>query len=104
MVLYIFYLLSRSKYLTSNQNTLLRLGTLYSVTMLMGTLSMRASYFYDMYLIGSAVLIFSDKKAPEWLRYAVIILVLATSYYSMQIWMNSEWWNHGIYHSLLGDW
>ena len=104
IVLYVYYLLMRSKFIDPSTNSLIRVGLLYSMMMLMGSLSMRASYFYDMYLLASSLIIFSDKKVPEWLRYGVVALVLATSFYSMHIWMNSDWWNHAVYHSLLGSW
>jgi len=104
IILYVFYLLKRSKFLDANTNSLMRMGMLYSVMMLMGSLSMRASYYYDMYLLASSTIIFADKKMPEWLRFGVVSLVLATSLYSMQVWMNSDWWHHSVYHSLLGDW
>ena len=104
IALYTMYFQFRRDAICPKVNSLIRMGLLYSVTMLMGSLAMRASYFYDMFLIASAVTIFSDKKTPEWLRYAVVFLLIATSYYTMRVWMNSEWWNHETYHSLLGDW
>ncbi len=104
LALYIIYFQTRREAQRPKDNSLIRMGILYSITMLLGSLSIRASYFYDMFLIGSAVTIFSDKKAPEWLRYAVVFLVIATSFFSMRIWMNSEWWDHGTYHSLIGSW
>lgn len=104
IAIYIAYFQMRRESLCPKDNSLIRMGILYSITMLMGSLSIRASYFYDMFLIGSAVTIFSDKKAPEWLRYAVVLLLIATSCFSMRVWMHSEWWNHGTYHSLLGSW
>ena len=104
MIMYIQYFIYRNHSLDAKKSSLIRMGILFNVTMLMGSLSSRASYFYDMFLIASAVSIFADREAPQWLRYSIVILVIATSLYSMQVWMNSEWWNHGVYHSLIGNW
>ena len=105
VVLFIVYFYRNRNRLIPNQNSLLRLGILYSVTFFLGSLSMRAMYFYDLFFIASVVNIYSDRKTSEDLRYAVAFLAIIVSLYSMfYVWMGSEWWNHGTYHSLLGDW
>lgn len=105
VALFIRYFRQRGKYLSSNENSLLRVGLLFTVTAFLGSLAMRASYFYDVFFIVAVVKVFSDKQAGEALRYSLLILALLTSYYSMFIvWMESEWWNHAVYHSLLGSW
>lgn len=105
VALFIIYFRQRGKYLSSNENSLLRVGLLFTVTAFLGSLAMRASYFYDVFFIVAVVKVFSDKLADEALRYSLLILALLTSYYSMFIvWMGSEWWNHAVYHSLLGSW
>lgn len=91
--------------LSQKENSLLRLGLLFSMSLLLGSLSMRASYFYDMFYIGSVVKIVSDKKASAPLRYGLLLLALVSSYYSMfVVWMGSPYWDHSVYHSLLGNW
>lgn len=105
MVFFIIYLYKRGDVLKPETNSLLRVGMLYCVASLMGSLAMRASYFYDMFFLSSVVTVFSDKKAPNWLRVCIVVLAIAVSYYSMFIvWMQGDWWGHGTYHSLLGDW
>ena len=82
-----------------------RVGILFSVFLLMGSLSMRSSYFYNMFFIVSVTKVFADKKANLLLRFTIVSLALLTSLYSMYIvWMGSPWWDHAVYHSLLGDW
>ena len=102
---FILYFKQRGKALSQNENSLLRLGLWFSVSLLLGSLAVRASYFYDMFFIGAVVRIFSDKKAPELLRYSFLYLAIGSSYYSMfHVWMGAPWWNHAVYHSLLGSW
>ncbi len=105
VVLFLKYFLNRGHSLSPENNSLLRLGILYSVMFFLGSFSTRASYFYDLFYIGSVVLVYSDKRASQNLRIAVVALAIVTSLYSMfYVWMGSQWWNHGVYHSLLGDW
>lgn len=105
VVFIIMYFLQRGKDLKNEENSLLRVGLLYTVMYFLGSLAMRSSYFYDMFYIGTVITIFSDKRANPIVRYGLLALALVTSYYSMfHVWMGVEWWNHGTYHSLLGDW
>lgn len=105
VVFIIMYLMQRGKKLKAEKNSLLRVGLLYSVMFFLGSLSMRSSYFYNMFFIGSVILIFADKRASPIVRFGLLVLAIVTSYYSMfHVWMAGEWWNHGTYHSLLGDW
>lgn len=105
IIMFLVYFNQRGKTLSSDKNSLLRMGMFFSMTFFLGSLAMRASYFYDMFFIASVVRIFSDKKAKMELRWGILLLAIATSFYSMfYVWMGSPWWNHGIYHSLLGDW
>lgn len=101
----IYTLYKNSNSLSRNENSLYRLGLLYLFFSFIGSLSMRASYFYDIFFILTIVSIFSDKRNPVVLRYGLLLLAIIVSYYSMFIvWMGSQWWNHDVYHSLIGDW
>ena len=105
IICFILYFKQRGKTISQYENSLLRLGLWFSVSLLLGSLAVRASYFYDMFFIGAVVKIFSDKKAPELLRYGFLFLTIVSSYYSMfHIWMGAPWWDHAVYHSLLGSW
>ena len=105
IVFVVYYFLERGKYLKPEENSLLRIGILYSVMYFLGSLSMRSSYFYDMFYIGTVITIFSDKRAKPFVRFGLLTLVIVTSCYSMfQVWMGSPSWNHSVYHSLLGSW
>lgn len=104
LALFSIYLLNVDK-LTKEQNSTIRIGMFFSVMALLGSLSMRSSIFYDMFFIASVVIAFSDKRANLLLRISLLTMALVTSYYSMfHIWMGSEWWNHEVYHSLIGNW
>lgn len=105
IVLFIIYFIKRGDSLVSKDNTLLRIGILYSVMFFFGSLSTRSSYYLDLFYIGSVIMIFADKKMAGFYRYAILALAIVTSFYSMFIvWMGAPSWNHSIYHSLLGSW
>lgn len=105
IICFVAYLNQRGNSLSLDENSLLRLGLLFSVSLLLGSLAMRASYFYDLFFIGSVVKIVSDKKASNLLRYGLLFMAIISSYYSMfYVWMGSSYWDHEIYHSLLGSW
>ena len=102
---FIRYFMERGSSLDMKENSLLRIGILYSVMFFFGSLSARSSYYLDMFYIGSVIMIFNDKKMDSIFRYAVLALAIITSYYSMfHVWMGAPSWNHEIYHSLLGSW
>lgn len=105
IVLLLFYFSSRGYALSESENSMIRLGILYSAMFFLGSLSMRASYFYDMFYIGSIITIVNDKRAKLWLRLSIVSIAIVTSIYSMFIvWMGAPSWSHSIYHSLLGSW
>ena len=104
IILFVAYLAQRGKFLNPKTCSLLRIGLLFPIIGLMGSLATRSSYYLDIFLLASAVTIFTDKHASPVIRVSTILLVIATSLYSMIIWMNSEWWNHDVYHSLFGSW
>ena len=104
--MFIGYLLKHGKDLNKSQNSLIRLGILFSVMAFLGSLSMRSSSYYDMFYIATVVLIFSNnKRVSTAFRYSLVFMAILVSCYSMfRVWMGSEWWNHEIYHSLIGNW
>lgn len=105
MIFFVVYLQKRSRGITQKENSVIRMGLLFAVSLLLGSLSMRASYFYDVFFIAAVIKIYSDKKASETLRYGLLFLAIVSSYYSMfRVWMGSPWWDHAVYHSLLGNW
>lgn len=105
IILLIVYFRTNSESLTPADNSLLRMGMLFAASLLLGSLSMRAAYFYDMFFIGAVVKVASDKKANIVLRLSLVAVAIASSYYSMYyVWMGASWWDHAIYHSLLGSW
>lgn len=105
IVLLIVYFRTNSESLTPADNSLLRMGMLFAASLLLGSLSMRAAFFYDVFFIGSVVKVASDKKAAIALRLSLVAIAIASSCYSMyHVWMGAPWWNHAIYHSLLGNW
>lgn len=105
VVMLLCYLTTRGNDLKPGETSVMRVGILYALFFLMGSLAMRASYFYNLVFLAAVVRVYSDSKADSALRYGLVALVLLSSYYSMyHIWMGADWWNHGTYHCLLGDW
>ena len=102
-ILISFY--SRKDELTEKENSLYRVGILYLMSAFLGSLRMRASYFYDMFFIATIVSIIANDKSKPVIRYGLFFLTLLVSYYSTFIvWMGGQWWSHEIYHSLIGSW
>lgn len=90
---------------TPSQNSLIRMGMLYLCTAFLGSLAMRASYFYDMFFIATVTTLISRKETAGYLKIGLPVLAILVSVYSMfVIWMGSPYWNHTVYHSLLGSW
>lgn len=105
ILLFVVYFRTRGNSLSLDENSLLRSGMLFAAALLLGSLSMRASLFYDMFFIASVVKIASDKYANVTLKITLVTIALATSLYSMfYVWMGSQWFSHEVYHSLLGNW
>lgn len=86
-LLFILFYLNRKK-LTQNQNSLIRLGILYVASLYMGTISMRAGYFYNLFFIGSVVTflpMWGEKKLSRLLCVVAVVM----SAYSMYLWMTA---------------
>lgn len=91
--------------LSEQDNSLFRIGLLYICTAFLGSLATRASYFYDMFFVATVVKVFSLKNNDTYVRVSLVGLAIIMSLYSMfVVWMGSPYWNHSVYHSLLGDW
>ena len=105
VVSFIVYLIRRSESLTASENSFMRVGILFAVMSFLGSLSMRSSYFYDMFFIASVVKVTTDKHENRILRIGLYAVSVIVSAYSMfHVWMGAGSWNHAIYHSLLGSW
>lgn len=104
----IFFLFkSQEDSLTESQNSLIRLGLLYVASAFLGSLAMRANYFYDMFFIGTVVVLFSNSKRNVSGSLLVILAVLM-SFYSLRLWQTSSWVAgnplYYVYTSILGSW
>ena len=105
LIVFLVYLFQNRNNLTENDNSIIRMGMFFLVTNVMGSLSARSSYFYDMFFIASVVKIVSEKKITISYRVALALFVILISSYSMfYVWMGKEYFSHEIYHSLIGDW
>ena len=98
---------SQANILTKEQNSLVRLGLLYVASAFLGSLSMRAYYFYDIFFIGTVVVLFSNCKRNMKGSTLAIIAVLM-SYYSLRLWMTNQYVAgnplYQVYTSILGSW
>ena len=105
LVFFLVYLYKNRHRLTTSDNSIIRMGMWYSGTSFLGSLAMRAAYFYDMFFIAAVIKIVADKKIGLSFRLVLLALVIAMCCYSMfYVWMGKSWWNHGIYHSIIGSW
>lgn len=75
--------------LTPDQNSLCRLGILYIASLLMGAISMRAGYFYNVFFAGMVSVLFSMKGKNAELGQILCALTIAMSAYSMYLWMHA---------------
>lgn len=88
--------------LTDKQNSLYRMGLVYLASAFLGTLSMRASYFYDMFFIATIANMFSVEWKQPSLKWCLLGFALVVSWYStFVVWMGSQWWDHEVYHSII---
>ena len=87
------------------QLSLCRLGLLYLASLFLGTLSMRAAYFYNVFFTGTVALLFSIKGKYESWGKALCFIAIIMSAYSMYLWMHaSHVYNnplYTVYHSIL---
>lgn len=92
---------SNRKALTDKQNSLYRMGLVYLASAFLGSLSTRASYFYDMFFIATIANMLSVEWKQPILKWCLFGLALAVSLYStFVVWMGSPYWNHEVYHSI----
>lgn len=130
LIVLIFILYDKEKnILTGKQNSLIRLGLLYVVSAFLGSLAVRANYFYDMFFIGTVVVLLANSNRDTiWLknnrgsRIVVLLsnssrditsIALATlsvlmSFYSLILWMTCKWVAgnplYYVYTSIIGSW
>ena len=97
----------RKNALTKDQNSLIRLGLLYVVSAFLGSLAVRANYFYDMFFIGTVVVLFANCKHDT---KGILLATLAVlmSFYSLLLWMTCKWVAgnplYYVYTSIIGSW
>ena len=104
MFTFIYFVYKKSGELLPQQRSLLRMAALYCISGCLGSLSGRMTYFYAIYYIGGVVLLYSLGRKNDILKYVLLVFViLVSSYATFVVWMGEEWWNHGTYHSLIGD-
>ena len=108
--LILFYLLftlfyANRKKLTPSQNSLLRLGLLYVASLYMGTISMRAGYFYNVFFAGAVAALLPFGSKHNSLSKILCIVAIVMSIYSMYLWMTAGHVAgnplYTVYHSIL---
>lgn len=103
MAFFLYYAYCKSDELSPERNSLLRMAALYCVSGCLGPLSGRMTYYFAMYYIGGVVLMYSDQWKNRTLKNMMLIFVIIIACYAtFYVWMGSSWWNHDIYHSILG--
>lgn len=85
-----------------NQNSLIRLGLLYVVSTLLGSMAFRIGYFYDMFFIGTVCTMMIKAKKFKSLRNVLCILSILMSIYSFFLWRSANFGNpkYDVYHSI----
>lgn len=95
------------KILTREQSSLIRLGLLYVVSAFLGSLAMRASYFYDMFFIGTVIVLFDNFNRDIQGKMLVTLAVMMSFYY-FYLWSTSPWVagnpRYSVYTSIIGSW
>jgi hypothetical protein len=104
----IFTLYSKEeKALSKEQRSLVRLGLLYVSSAFLGSLAMRASYFYDMFFIGTVIVLLANSNHNIKGKVLAILAVMMSLYY-FNLWFTSPWVygnpNYFIYTSIFGAW
>lgn len=108
--LILFYLIftlfyANRKVLTPNQNSLIRLGLLYVASMYMGTISMRAGYFYNVFFAGTVATFLHFGSKQNNLSKILCVVAIIMSMYSMYLWTHAGHVAgnplYTIYHSIL---
>ena len=109
LILLIFTLYNSQKIiLTKEQNSTVRLGLLYVVSAFLGSLAMRANYFYDIFFIGTVVILFANSKRDDLKGLSLASLAVLMSAYSLYLWHTCKWVAgnpyYTIYTSIIGSW
>lgn len=95
------------KILTKEQTSLVRLGLLYVVSAFLGSLAMRAGYFYDMFFIGTVIVLFENSNRIMMGKVLAVLAVMMSMYY-FYLWFTSPWIagnpNYSVYTSIFGAW
>ena len=96
---------SNRKEFDCNHNSLIRMGLLYIVTTLLGSMAFRAGYFYDMFFIGTVVSLVHVSTKNRALSYFLCILAIIMSTYSFVLWRSANYGNirYDVYQSIIGE-
>ncbi len=84
------------------ENTILKISLLFLISYLLGALSARASQYYIIFFIISAISIFTKWKYKLLRDGYIVITTLFLGYGFFVVWMGSQWFAYKDYHSLLG--
>ena len=104
MIAFLIFGYKNNDELEPEQKSLIRMAALYCIAGCLGGISGRMTYYFAVYYIGGIVLMFSSNWQNKTLRYVFLgFVVLIACYATFYVWMGAEWWNHGTYHSLWGD-
>lgn len=89
--------------ISQEQSSLIRLGFLYPISTLLGSMAMRASYFYDMFFIATVALLYSRAGKQNVRAKLLFILALISSAYSFYLWRCNNMGNprYDVYQSIL---
>lgn len=100
-IVFILFFGNKSTF-NKNQNSLIRLGLLYLVTSLLGSMAFRAGYFYNMFFIGTICTMMSTTKKSNSLRIILCALSIVMSAFSFYLWRSANIGNprYDIYQSI----
>lgn len=107
--LIIILVMDNRKVLTQEQNSLCRLGLVYVCSSFLGSLAIRANYFFDLFFIGTVISLFSmKKKKNSAISWTLIILSFVMSLYSLRLYLTNAYVVgnplYQVYTSIFGSW
>lgn len=104
MVMMIFFFYINKEVMKPKQNSIFRIGILYTFGAFIGALTTRMTHYYSIFYLSTAVLMFSMSWKSNILKYIFIIIVFIVSYYAtFEVWMKTSWFTHWDFHSIWGD-
>lgn len=104
MFAFLWFAFKQNNNLTPSQKSIFRMGALYCVSGCLGVISGRMTCYFALFYVASIVLMYSNLDfKPQIKRSLLVFVILIACYATFYVWMGSPWWNHAVYHSLLGD-